>query len=103
MQKKERKEDSVLTVIYGSNGPIWYRGLIRDKELTNSIIDSVLMQLDANDIIVGHCSMKKVMEMHDHRIYAIDSSIKKGKNGNVLFIEKGEFFRGTLKGKRIKL
>ena len=28
---------------------------------------------------------------------------KKGKDGNVLFIEKDEFFRGTLDGKRIKL
>lgn len=40
---------------------------------------------------------------HGDRIIAIDSSIKNGENGELLFIEDGGLSRGLLDGSRVPL
>ena len=37
-----------------------------------------------------------------HKIFGVDSSIKKGTYGELLFIKNKQFYRGTLDGKQVK-
>ena len=63
----------------------------------------MLDQLGLKRIVVGHTSMPHVSSFHGDRIIAIDSSIKDGENGELLFIEDGKLSRGLLDGRRVPL
>ena len=97
-EKTEMKSTSFWDTYYGSSGPIWYRGYFRD-DLSKSDINKILKEVDTDHIIVGHCSNKHVVSLYDNKIFGVDSSIKKGKKGEILFIKKDKFSRGTKKGK----
>lgn len=47
--------------------------------------------------------MRHVSSFHGDRIIAIDSSIKKGEDGELLFIENDTLSRGLLDGTRVPL
>lgn len=85
---------------YGSDGPIWYRGYFLG-DLPQSHVDELLEDMEANHVIVGHCSVKEVVSLHNNRIFGVDSSIKLGKYGEVLFVMKDEYSRGTKDGEVI--
>lgn len=86
----------------GKTSPIWYRGYF-DGRMDTAQVDALLKQLELKRIVVGHTSMPHVSSFHDGRIIAIDSSIKKGENGELLFIEDGKVTRGLLDGSRVPL
>jgi hypothetical protein len=62
-----------------------------------------LTQVNSEHIVVGHCSNEKVVQLYDYKIFGVDSSIKKGTYGELLFIKNNQFYRGTPDGKQIKL
>ena len=66
-------------------------------------MQDVLDQLGLKRIVVGHTSMPHVSSFHGDRIIAIDSSIKDGESGELLFIENGTLSRGLLDGTRVPL
>lgn len=86
---------------YGSSGPIWYRGYFYD-DLPDEAISEILQLTNSEQIVVGHCSNKEVVSLYDNRIFGVDSSIKLGEYGELLFIENGSFYRATKDGTRIK-
>jgi len=86
----------------GKTSPIWYRGYF-DGRMDTAQIEALLRQLDLTRIVVGHTSMPHVSSFHGDRIIAIDSSIKNGENGELLFIENGALSRGLLDGSRVPL
>jgi predicted MPP superfamily phosphohydrolase len=90
----------ILAKYAGSDCPIWYRGYF-DGSMSSEQIDAQLNLLDAKRIIVGHTSQKEVIQLYDGRIYCVDSSIKNGKYGELLFIEGEKVSRGTLNGERL--
>ncbi|MCU4176715.1 metallophosphoesterase [Carboxylicivirga sp. N1Y90] len=101
----DNKRDSIranpdLSLLARSKGPIWYRGYFRDTTLTTVQVDSVLTHFNANRIVVGHTSMDKVEHYFDTKVIAADTSIKNGENGEILFIENGQWYRGNLLGER---
>ena len=49
---------------------------------------------------MGHTTIGEVASFHDGRVIAIDSGIKRGKSGQLLFIEGGKLSRGLLDGRR---
>lgn len=87
---------------FDNKGPIWYRGYFLDS-LKNRSIKSILRSLKAKHVIVGHTSQKKIESLFNRKILAVDSSIKNGKYGEILLIENGEYYRGTMSGEKIKL
>lgn len=99
--KKEMKSTDFYKTYYSSKSLIWYRGYFRDK-LKDSEINEIFHSLDAKHIVVGHCSNKEVVQLFDHKIYGVDSSLKKGKYGELLLIKKNKYLRKTLQGKRKK-
>ena len=94
--------------LHKSNGPIWYRGYFKDDGASSQEIDLLLKHFDVKHIIVGHTSQKQIESRHQGRVIAIDSSIKKGQYGELLFIDstKGQadkMWRGSLSGEKLKL
>ncbi|WNH51378.1 metallophosphoesterase [Stenotrophomonas oahuensis] len=86
----------------GKTSPIWFRGYF-DGRMDTPQVDALLQQLRLKRIVVGHTSMPHVSTFHGDRIIAIDSSIKNGENGELLFIEDGVLSRGLLDGSRVPL
>ena len=100
--KQEMKSTNFYDTYYGSKSLIWYRGYFYDS-LLDSDISKILKRLDSKHIIVGHCSNDEIVQLYNNKIFGIDSSIKKGEYGEILFIENNQFFRGTLSGNKIQL
>jgi hypothetical protein len=96
--------------LHKSNGPIWYRGYFKpgDEGASSKEIDLLLKHFDINHIIVGHTSQKQIETRYQGRVIAIDSSIKKGEYGEILFIEstinrEDVMWRGSLAGEKLSL
>ena len=101
--KAEVKADPATAPLYdGKTSPIWYRGYF-DGRLDSTAVQALLDRLKLKRIVVGHTSMAHVSSFHDDRVIAIDSSIKNGENGELLFIEAGTLSRGLLDGSRVPL
>ncbi|GAW96924.1 MULTISPECIES: metallophosphoesterase [Colwellia] len=99
--------------LHKTNGIIWYRGYFAndypegskksDKGATSAEIDLLLKHFDVEHLIVGHTSQKQIETRYQGRVIAIDSSIKRGNYGEILFIENGKKWRGSLSGKVLPL
>jgi len=100
--RKNGQLKDLYNMYFGSNSLIWYRGYF-EGVLIDTDISNILKLVDANHIVVGHTSNKKVVQLYDNKIIGVDSSIKKGKYGELLIIKNKRFFRRTLKGKTYNL
>jgi len=98
--KKELKANPLWATLHGKTGPIWYRGYFRDEQLKDEAVAGVLRKLQASKVIVGHTSMPSIEMRFDGKVIAIDSSIKRGKEGELLLWENNQFFRATLTGEK---
>ena len=96
-------KDSLLTLLYSTEGPVWYRGYFKKENFNKKNIKSILTRLDQKRIIVGHTSQDKITAMFGGKIIAVDCSIKKGLDGQVLIIENNDFSIGDLEGNKKKL
>jgi len=99
--KTEMKSTDFYKNFYGSKSLIWYRGYFNDN-LKDQDISEILDLTNSEHIVVGHCSNKEVVSLYDHKIFGVDSSIKKGKYGEILIIKNNKFYRKTLKGTKKK-
>ena len=90
--------DAQLSLLARSQGPIWYRGYFRDTTLTTAGVDSILSHFNAKRIVVGHTSMDEVKVYFDTKVLAADTSIKRGKKGEILFIENEKYYQAGLDG-----
>jgi hypothetical protein len=94
--------------LHSSNGPIWYRGYFaeergKDNGATATEIELLLAHFNVKHLIVGHTSQKQIETRYQGRVIAIDSSIKRGSYGEILFIENEKMWRGSLSGKELPL
>ncbi len=99
--KDEMKATDFYSTYYGRSGPIWYRGYFYD-DLSNQAIDSVLNRTNSEHVVVGHCSNDEVVSLFSNKIFGVDSSIKMGKYGEVLFLNGNRFYRGTKDGVQLE-
>ena len=99
--KQEMKSTDFYKTYYGKKSLIWYRGYFYDN-LVDTDISKILTQVNSEHIVVGHCSNKELVQLYDHKIFGVDSSIKKGTYGELLFIKNNQFYKGTLDGKQVK-
>jgi len=96
------KRDSIYNQFYNSSGPIWYRGYF-NEDLKKGVVKKILKKLKVENIIVGHTSQLEVTPLFNDKIIAVDTSIKNGIYGELLFIEDGKFFRGKMDGTKERL
>ena len=100
LPKAQLKADPATARLYdGKRSPIWYRGYF-NGELDTAAVGALVGKLGLQRIVVGHTTIGEVASFHDGRIIAIDSAIKRGKSGQLLFIETGKLSRGLLDGSR---
>ena len=97
--KEEMKVTGFYKTYYGKKSLIWYRGYFND-DLKEEEIDEILGLMDIEHVVVGHCSNKKVVQLYHQKIFGVDSSIKKGKYGEILWIKNKHYSRRTLEGKK---
>jgi len=100
--RKEGQSNNFYKMYYGNKSLIWYRGYFTD-DLQGSDILKILKLVDTDHIVVGHTSNEKVVQLYNNKIIGVDSGIKNGKYGEILFIKNKRFFRGTLNGTLIEL
>ncbi|MGB5554923.1 MAG: metallophosphoesterase [Flavobacteriaceae bacterium] len=93
--------DSIYGKYHDFYSPVWYRGYFTDS-LKKGQVNKLLKKLDVKHIIVGHTSQIKIESLFDNRIFGVDSSIKNGLDGEILFIENGTYYRGKKDGEKIK-
>ena len=101
------KEDEWLTFLFFKDGPLWYRGYFPDEEdfvrLETPAIQQILDYFKVKHIIVGHTTQKEVTPLYDRRVFATDTGIKHGNEGEALLWNKGKFYRATVEGKKIRI
>ncbi|GAA4802215.1 metallophosphoesterase [Litoribaculum gwangyangense] len=95
--KTEMRSSGFYETFYGGNGLIWYRGYFYGG-LDDMDISQILNITKSEHIVVGHCSNDRVVSLFDNKIFGVDSSIKKGKYGELLFVKNDKYYRKTLKG-----
>ncbi|NER13478.1 metallophosphoesterase [Leptobacterium flavescens] len=101
-ETNQLRASDLFKIYFGRSGPIWYRGYFTDN-LEDTEISGILNRINSKHIIVGHCSNKEVVQLYDHKIYGVDSSLKGGEYGELLFIiNQKEYYRATLDGKKIQ-
>jgi UDP-2,3-diacylglucosamine pyrophosphatase LpxH len=100
--KRDKKWDSIYGKYYDSDSPLWYRGYFSDK-FKKENIKKLLRALKVRHIVVGHTSQTQVESLFKNRVFAVDTSIKNGVSGELLFIESDHFYRGTMDGQKIKI
>ncbi len=89
--------------LHKTNGPIWYRGYFKDNGASSAEIDLLLSHFDIDHLVVGHTSQKQVETRYQGRVIAIDSSIKRGKYGELLMVDGDQMWRATLRGDKLPL
>ena len=104
----ESPREGLGEYLHKTDGPIWYRGYFakernKDNGATLAEINLLLKHFDVKHIIVGHTSQKQIETRFNGKVIAIDSSMKKGEYGEILFIEKDQKWRGSLTGEKLKL
>ena len=98
--KAQVKADPALNRLYnGKTSPIWYRGYFNGA-LDDGAVASLVRQLGVARIVVGHTTIGEVASFHGGKVIAVDSGIKRGKAGQLLFIEGDKLSRGLMDGTR---
>ncbi|MBY0574936.1 MAG: metallophosphoesterase [Undibacterium sp.] len=103
LPKAEVKKNDTLAFLYGSLGPIWYRGYFNEPQLQEAQLDKVLQYMQVKRIVVGHTTMSGVYSHYQGKVLAIDGDIKSGKQGEILLYQNGQWQRGTLQGERLSI
>ena len=108
--KARKALSDTLDFLYGSYGPIWYRGLVmkepKRRPVSADTLDLIRTRYDVDHIIVGHTIFKNVSTFYDGRV--IDVNVNNPENrrkhrSRALLIENGRYFTVTDNGKRKQL
>jgi len=108
-KKRMKAAPESYGLYYGPKSLIWYRGYFKEyfeyyqDDLTEGKIGNILNLLNSNQIVIGHTSNDEVVQLYNNKIFCVDSSMKKGKYGEILFIENKQFFKGKLDGTTSKI
>ena len=98
------KADTLLTNLFGSLGPIWYRGYHYDmekyKQATVAQIDSLLEFYNVTNIVVGHTTMDSTAVLYDGKIFGVNQDYELHDEIEGLYIENSVFYACDIYGKR---
>lgn len=103
LAKSEIKKQDTLNFLYGSLGPIWYRGYFKAPQLPALELEQLLQTLKVKRLVVGHTTMSGILSHYQGKIISIDSDIKSGKSGEILLIENERWQRGSLHGEKLAI
>ncbi|MFH2034905.1 MAG: metallophosphoesterase [Candidatus Zixiibacteriota bacterium] len=89
--------DSTARMLFGSNGPFWYRGYHYEMEnryaqISMAGVDTLLAFYKVNTIVVGHSEVDKISGLYDNKIIAIDIPFDELNGLQALLWEKGKYY-----------
>ncbi len=100
--RKVLKADDDLNFLFGSFGPFWYRGYFYDYKdlpiLPEPEFEKILQEFRVSEMVVGHTTFDNIRTFYHDRLFAIDSGIKYGTEGEALVWKEGIFYRATAEG-----
>ena len=108
LNKAQRRAESPLTYfLFGSSGPIWYRGMVLGEPKYNPItadtLQMVLRRYDVDRVIVGHTIFDDISTFHSKRVIAVNvdnQKNRKHRRGRAILIEDDRIFIIYDDGKR---
>lgn len=110
-KNKTRKASSPLhAFLYGSEGPVWYRGVVRtDAKYKPCTADTLRMLLDrygVDRVIVGHTVLPDISTFYSGKAIGVNVNNRKNREqglGLGLLVENGVYYVVSDKGKIRKL
>jgi len=106
--KARRALSDTIAFLYGSYGPVWYRGLVmneaRRRPVAVDTLDLLRGRYGVRHIIVGHTIYRDVSTFYEGRVIDVnvDNAVNRRKRrGRALLIEEGKYYvvgdRGKLR------
>lgn len=104
---ERRSAEPRCNLLFGSSGPLWYRGLVFDSKkypaAQSCDLDATLEYYNVSHIIVGHSEIDEVESRYDGRVIAVN--VKHGRNfsknrSGALLIENKAFYAVDYEGVR---
>lgn len=95
--------DPTLALLYGGEGPLWYRGYFGDKPLKRGKFKRQLKQYEQQIMVVGHTSQENIQARYRGQLIVVDCSIKLGLNGQILLIEGDDVYLIDEEGEQFPL
>ena len=97
---KERKKLSpTLKFLFGNNGPLWYRGLVREdaryNPLSKDTLNLILNDLHCKHIIVGHTIFDDISTFYKDKVIGVNVDNKENMDkglGRALLIRKNKYY-----------
>lgn len=94
-----RKQSEDLKFLYGNKGPIWYRGMVLEKEkydpISSDEVGTVLNYFGADRVIVGHTIFKEISSFFNQRVIAVNVDNKKNKKkhrSRAILLKRGKIY-----------
>ncbi len=109
LNKSQRRADCPLTwFLFSSQGPIWYRGMVRNDDryrpISPDTLSMVLRRYDVDHVIVGHTIFDEVTAFHSGKVIAVNVDNRKNrkkKKSRALLIENTTYCYVNDEGKPI--
>jgi hypothetical protein len=92
--------DDNAKLLFGSQGPFWYRGYHyamedRYEQATSAEVGNILNFYGANNIVVGHTDNGVIVTLYDKTIYDIDVDFEELASLHALLWQDNKFFKVT--------
>ena len=81
-------------IYIGNDGPLWYRGIVQEKE-TQEEIDRTLKSYNSSKMIVGHTIVDSIKYLYNQSVIAIDIYHQENSDNGImqaLWFENGKFY-----------
>jgi hypothetical protein len=85
-------------MLFGSDGPLWYRGYFNDEALGEEPIARALETFGARTVVVGHTIVEQVEVLHGGLVVGIDVTFTDAGTVQGLLIDNGRFYRVDVEG-----
>ena len=111
LKNAERKaKTDTLNFLYGTYGPIWYRGLVYDEPSRRPVsvdtLDLIRTRYGVEHIVVGHTIFKDIRTFYGGRVFDVnvDNKVNRRKHrGRAVLVEGGAYYVVGDKGKKRRL
>lgn len=106
LNKQQRDEHSETAgFLHGSNGPLWYRGMVRNDSKYNPLhiddLDAILKKYDVKHIVVGHTIFPDIRVFYDKKVITVNVDNQKNFDkvlGRGIYINKDKRYVISDKG-----